>query len=256
MKQKLNIEYFSPEGVFIDERSVEQAIEFTNGPKFTHKGPFRIKFSLWDKEDVDKAILYLQQLSGQVEVTKKEPKVSLKKLGDDPTYREELIKQVKSAKNQAEAISLLRKEGFVFMLYDRIQHMFPTLDPKSPSIAEVIKDMHRNKYQWMLKANKIAKNPENDKLDPTLVFGFEILPTPQKNCVVYLYNELERFKLEIKEYKQLPFQAVEFTKFPEYMTEEERERFRKEQRILDQNPETPKTKFFLRWEPYVIIRKK
>jgi len=245
MEKKLRIQLFDEEGRLMDDRQVSQAPELTKGPIASHEGLFRIEFTLDCKDDVEKIKTYLDQLMGSLPLgSKKERKKSLK-LPGDPQQREDLLKEIiENSEDQDVLIQALRLQGFRFMMYDFLETFdFPAL---------VIKDRHKEKYQWMLLCTREAKNPAADKYDPMLVFGIQLLPDHDERIIVYLNGEFYKsYKVPIPEKPKEVFKKTSMTKFPHYMIEKEREKFRFELRVLEANPEREPSTFFIRWRPYV-----
>lgn len=244
MEKKIRIQLYSEEGQLQSDRLVSQDIEFNTGPKEVHKGPARIEFSLLEPEDIAKAKTYLDKLSGKIELVSKKVKVKVSKEIATPTEREDLVKEVlEGCKNQDELITTLRKHGFKFMMWDFLE----TFDFGIP-----IKEPHKQKYQWMLKCLKEAKNPTVDKYDPMLIFGIQMYENRADKVVVYLNGEYHgSFNVSVPDKPREVYKKTEMIKFPPYMTEEEREKFRYELRQYQLQPEKSLSKFFLRWRPYV-----
>jgi len=92
-------------------------------------------------------------------------------------------------------------------------------------LSKNIKKKHFDKYQWMVRAVKIAKDPTNDKFDPTLIFGINILERTEK-MVIYLFDEAPQFhKMGIPE-EPILFKNTAMMKFPAFFNEEDREKSR------------------------------
>jgi len=244
MEKKLRVQLFDEEGRLIDDRLVSQNPELSKGPAIPHKGLFRIEFTLDSKDDIEKAKTYLDQIIGSLPLG---PKKLRKKLREDMSAdtREELLNSVMGvAKDQDELIMLLREQGFKFVMWDFLSTFdFETLN---------IKERHKNKYQWMIRCQKKARNPKSDRYDPMLIFGIQLLDEHNEKVVVYLNGEFrESFKVSVPTKPKEVFKKTGMIKFPHFMTEEEREKFRYEQRLYEADPEKKQSKFFLRWKPYV-----
>lgn len=244
MEKKLRVQLFDNEGRLVDDRTVSQNPEMSSGPKLTHEGVFRIEFTLDCKDDVEKAKNYLDQFVGNLPLGSKKSRKKLKQL-DDPDHRKEILEYaITACEDQDQLIAFLRKQGFRFMMTDFLETFdFPGL---------VIKDRHKEKYQWMLGCVKYAKNPKSDKYDPMLIFGIQLVPEQSEKIVVYLNGEFHKtYKVPIPSKPKEVFKKTTMTKFPHYMTEEERERFRLELRRYESQPDHKFSKFFDRWRPYV-----
>lgn len=245
MEKKLRIQLFDEEGRLVDDRTVSQNPEISSGPKISHEGIFRIEFTLDCKDDVEKVKIYLDQFIGNLPLGSKSKRKKKVKDFMDPDRREELLEEIiKAAEDQDKLIEFLREQGFRFMMTDFLETFdFPGL---------VIKDRHKEKYQWMLGCSKYAKNPKSDKYDPMLIFGIQLLSEQDEKIVVYLNGEYYKsYKVPVPTKPKEVFKKTTMTQFPHYMTEEERERFRRELRKYENDNEISLSKFFKRWMPYV-----
>ena len=245
MEKKLRIQLFDEEGRLVEDRIVSQNPEMASGPKISHEGVFRIEFTLDCKDDVEKAKTYLDQFIGNLPLGSKKTRKTKLKQFMDPNHREELITMVTAtAEDQDVLIKLLREHGFRFMMTDFLEIFdFPGL---------VIKDRHKEKYQWMLGCSKYAKNPKADKYDPMLIFGIQLLPEQNEKIVVYLNGEFYKsYKIPIPTKPKEVFKKTTMIKFPHYMVEGEREKFRYELRRYEGDEKYEFSKFFKRWLPYV-----
>jgi hypothetical protein len=242
IKKKIRIQGFDIEGNQLLDRLVEQEIEFNTGPKEPHNGPLRIEVNLWEQGDIDRFIEYLKKLTGQLPITVGEPKVKTLKAGKvllAPEQREEIIKQVTALESQDACIKQLRDLGFEFLTFDYISSL---------GLNTGIEDIHKEKYQWMMKIVKKAKNPLNNKYDPMLVFGFKLIGKKIGTFVIYLYQKKHKVvKKEWVDKQKVSFKNTEMVKFPTYMIQEERDKFRVELYALRLNAEKKPTKFFIRW---------
>lgn len=243
MEKKIRIQKFDQEGRFLEDRMVSQDPEFASGPKGKHEGLLRVEFTLLDKADTEKAKVYLDQLRGALPLEAKK----LKKLTKEPQleeHREQLILDaMEKATDQDELIKYLRDHDFVFMLWDYME----TFD-----WAPEVKDIHKEKYQWMIRRIKTAKNPASDKYDPMLIFGFQLIGERNEKIVIYLNNEFHKaYKVALPDKPRETFKKSGMMKFPPYMTEQEREKFRYEFRQYQDNPEKKFSKFYLRWREWV-----
>lgn len=244
MEKKLRIQLFDEESRLVDDRTVVQGPELSSGPTITHQGLFRIEFTLDCKDDVEKAKIYLDQLIGNLPIGSKKIRKELMKELSDPNQREMFLeKALALATDQDVLIKFLRDNEFKFMMWDFLKIFeFPI----------VIKEHHQERYQWMLRKIKEAKNPKADKYDPTIIFGIQLLPEHNEKIVVYLNGEFQKiYKVPVPSKPREVFKKTEMMKFPPYMTEEEREKFRYEIRQYQNDPKRIFSKFFVRWRPYV-----
>jgi len=106
----------------------------------------------------------------------------------------------------------------------------------------------------MVRRIKTGKDPKTDKYDPQIIFGFQIINGREEKFVCYLYRErMKRMKAVLPKKNALSFNNTEMTKFPKYMTEEERLKFSTEMRQLSYNKEKLPSKFFNRWYKDIIF---
>lgn len=245
MEKRLRIQLFDEEGRLTDDRTVSQNPELSKGPSNTHKGLFRIEFTFSEKSDIEKAKNYLDQMVGSLPLGVKKIRKKSKLDYDDPSTREEQLEAViNTATDQDVLIDVLRASGFKFMMSDFLESLdFPNLN---------IKPIHLRKYQWMLYLRKPSRNPKSDKYDPLLVFGIQLVPEHNEKIVVYLHGEFYKsYRIKIPDKPKEVFKKTSMMKFPEYMTPEERDKFRYELRQYQNNPEKKLTKFWNRWKQWV-----
>lgn len=244
MEKKIRIQKFDEEGRLIDDKVVTQDPEFYTGPKMKHNGPLRIEFSLLNKDDVEKCKFYLDQLVGDLPLSaKKGKKKKVSKFeGKDPEHRKELLESVLThAKDQDEFIQAMKEQEFKFLTWDFLKTFNYPID---------IKKMHRE-YQFLIRCIKEAKNPMSDKYDPMLIIGINMLER-QPKMIIYLDGSfLKSVELPIPKKNALTFKKTEMMKFPHYMVDEEKDKFRYEIRQYQNNPDKKLSKFFKRWLPYV-----
>lgn len=252
IKKKLRIQTFDEEGFQIQDRLVEQDIEFYQGPKESHIGPLKIEVNLWEKDDIPKFKEYLDKLTGVLPIQApgkdKPKKASGGKVILAPEQREELIKLILDNETQDNAIQGLRDQGFEFLTFDYINSL---------GLDTGISGEHQEKYQWMLKLVKKAKNPLNNKYDPMLCFGFKLVGKKIGTFVIYLNRDKHKVvKMDWQDKQKLSFKNTEMVKFPPYMIQEERDKFRVELYQLREDKEKKPSKFFNRWAPDVEFKDK
>ena len=147
-----------------------------------------------------------------------------------------------------------RELGFVFLLTEDFLHYFEDFPFDKKDIG---KPTDNNQYldsmSWMVRCIKRAKDPQSDKFDPMILFGFNILREKSKKIVPYLYKERKNPLRASLGKAKLSFSAVEFTKFPKYQLEEERLKWSAEMRSLLANPEKKPSKFFTRWASDILL---
>ena len=253
MVKKTRIQLFTKEGLPIQDRLVDQKTEFYNGPSKSHDGPMRIEFSMEDSSDVDSAIEYLKKLTGLLPIVEKTTgtrgrPASTKGFVEDIS-REIMLKEVlNTSKDQDDFIKTLRTGyDFVFLDSDRLKMLIPE--------AYNIKSRHLDKYQWLVKLTKQAKDPRNDKFDLALLIGLTILPENERSekIVIYLNGEFSsQEKLELPK-SPMTFKKTNLIKYPHYMVYEEREKWGIEHRMLLANPDKKPSKFYIRWSKDVQV---
>lgn len=252
LNKKLRLQLFDPNFNQINDRLVGQDIEFSKGPKEPHKGPMKIEVCLFEQEDVDALIAYLGRMRGALPLETKTKKLKANTAinQDDAGWREALLEDLKINGSQEALIQDLRGRGFVFLTWDSL--------PQKPKPIEAVAEEELAEYQWMLLRVKEAKNPINDKYDPTLMLGFKLLGKKVKKYLVMQYLEtVVELALPWEDKHDNLFKKTEMAKFPNYMTLEEREKFRIELYKYRKAPEGFEfSKFFKRWATDVDFREK
>ncbi len=247
MEKKLRVQLFDEEGRMVGDRIVSQDPEFSKGPLKDHHGIFRIEFTLDSKNDVEKAKTYLDQMVGNLPLASGKKK-KLPKIPDDPMFRENIIDEIEnsdSMEDQDNLIAGLRSQGFVFRTWEFLESMVDLT-------GITIKDVHKNKYQFMLREIRKAKNPKADKYDPMLIFGIKLDEERTEKVVIYLNGEFHKsLKIPLPEKPKEVFKKTTMLKFPHFMTEDERVKFTIELRSYESNPSKSVSKFFNRWMQYV-----
>lgn len=244
MEKKIRIQLFDEEGRLFIDRMVTQDTEFISGPKGEHKGPIRIEFTLSNSNDTEYAKTYLDQLTGLLPIP--EPrgrKPQELELSTDDSRARLLEEAIEKATDQDKLIAYLREHDFVFLTTDFLETFDFNIE---------LKTKHRNEYQWMMRCIKRAKNPKSDKYDPMLIIGIKLIGDRTEKVVVYVDREyLESHKVPLPKKPKETFKKSGMMKFPHYMVEDEREKFRFEIRIYQRNKEKVLSKFFSRWAEYV-----
>jgi hypothetical protein len=256
VEKNIRIQLFSPGGIIISDRMVKQLPEFYAGPKDTHHGPLRIEFTLEDKDDVNGSIEYLRRLSGDLPLKAKGGSTSTAKK-DKPgadndlqfdNNKEQIIIDVlqRNDKNQDELIKELRSMGFIFVTSDFLK--FTTPD------SYTLKEAHKDKFQWLIRRTKEAKDPKNDKYDPQVLIGISIMDKRSDRVVTYFYGEYkDSFRIAVPEKKPMKLSKTNLIKFPHYMEEDERLKWGQEHRLLFNNPEKKPSKFYMRWQKDTVV---
>jgi len=260
-KPKLRVQYLNEDGTIQSDRLVDQAIEFTNGPKQGHTGPLRIEASLMCQQDVESLKGYLDRVSSGLTSKQVNPRGRTPNaITEFNSPREEILNHIENivkndGRDQDEIITQLRGLGFVFMLTEDFLTYFPDFPFRDRDIGEAsTTGQYPASLQWMVRCIKRAKDPKTDKYDPQIIFGFQIVGEREEKFVPYLYKERKKpIKAKIPTKYALSFNNTELTKFPKYMIEEERLKFSTEMRQLIASPERKPTKFFIRWYQDVIF---
>ena len=244
MEKKVRIQLFTAEGVLYSDRLVEQDPEMAKGPKEVGSPMMKVEFSFLENGDIEKAIKYIQQLAGVIPVEASTKKIKKSEVPDIDNREQFLTTILETPKgNQDDLIKFLRENDFVFVMTDHLESM---------GLPIKLKTLHKEKYQWMIRLVKRAKNPKSDKYDPMLVFGISLMGERDEKLVVYLNGEYKtKFVSQIPDKPRETFKKSGMIKFPQYMTLEERERFRIELRPLLDDPTKEFSKFFKRWMQYV-----
>lgn len=254
---KMRIKTYDPtSGLLLSDRLVEQKTEFNLGPKTAHNGPMTIEVNLVSQEDVDGLITYIKKLKGELPIAKSDkPKTTtakqLDKMLSDKEPLLDLLKTLKAkAKNQEHLIEMLREYNFRFMATDVIKDYF-----EEKGFLK-IKEKHE-KYQWMARLVKEAKEPANDKYDFRLTFGIRFMGEVVDKVQIYWYSEYqETWKLAWKQKEDINFKKVEkVLMFPEFLDYADRKKWRTEHRKIERaaaagTPVEP-SPFYTKWKPYV-----
>lgn len=234
------------------DRLVESALEFNNGPKEKHDGPIRVDMLLEGKDQVDALIHYLGQLASDLPLESKPTKRTYNKttaLADD--QKMDLLEIVKKAKSIEDAIQKLRDTNYAFLAYEHLEQICQ----KNGWDFKV--DEKHQKYQFMCRVLRLAKDPKNDQIDISLVFAIKIVGTRFDKILVYEGGKLTHtLKTKWEERKEIGFKVKEkFFKFPEPMSYEERAKWRTEDRKVlnakEKGTEYTPSAFYTRWLPYI-----
>lgn len=251
--KKMRLQLYDSEFNQLSDKLVAQDTELYKGPEETHIGPIRVEFCLFEKEDVDKCILYLQKISGNIPLNTKVKKVQ--KPDSEDALSNEDLEVVQKLETQDAIIRYLRDHGFVFLTTEQASDY--GLFTADESVAN---------YQWMLKLIKEAKDPKNNKYDLTLKFGFKIIGEKTNDVVVVNFATFKVIQVPWKNpNRPINYKKLDLTKFPVYMVSNERMKFSKElagyRRAKEADPEFKAdsaffTRTFLRWAPFVEFKEK
>lgn len=247
-EKKIRVQLFDEESRLISDKLYKQGSELISGPKFTHNGPMRIEVTMDNQEDVERAITYIKKLSGMLPLEAKKEKKKVGKIeSDSDDYVESMMDMITECKDQDELISNLRNQGFVFVTRDLLHNM-----ERFEKVNWEEEDWRTDKYQYMVRLIKESKNPMLDKFDPTLIVGIKIYKKRSDEVKFYKFGELtNNLDIPVPGKAKESFTTQKLHIFPEFMSEKEKERFRREYRDMERYPDKEPTPFYLRWYKWV-----
>lgn len=252
---KLRITLFNNESPFSEsDRLVESAIEFRNGPKEVHNGPIRIETLLENADDAQGLIDYLSQLTGRLPISEKALKSTIRKSKSSTTLAQDSVDKLledikKKNKDQETLIDYLRSLNFVFVTSDHLKDIF-----QHNNWDLNFKTEKHERYQFLIRILKLAKDPKNDKYDNQIMFAVKIVGDKYPRVHIYQQGQYtDTLEVHWAEGKEVQFKVkAKFYKFPVPMSYDERHKWRNEDRRRHDDPENfEPTKFFLRWEPHI-----
>lgn len=234
IEKKLRIQLFDEEFNMLSDRLVSQYTEFGRGPGEVHEGPLKIEVCLFSKEDVDQFKTYLETMRGHIPMDSYKAKRGRKKAPKDiEGFRDYIAEQMAGYEALPELITMLREQGFLFSSLDLLKDMgYPI------QVSKVYR-----KYKFMVRLLRKAKNPANDKYDPSLLIGIK------GGKVIGISGEDMLFEKIFDEDadKMIKIPAKAKVKFPDYLNQDERNKFRSEMQLLKDDPERNPTGFYKRW---------
>jgi hypothetical protein len=247
-EKKIRVQLFDEESRLISDKLYKQGSELISGPKFTHNGPMRIEITMDNQEDIERAITYIKKLSGMLPLEAKKEKKKVGKIeSDSDDYIESMMDMITECKDQDELISNLRNQGFVFVTRDLLHNM-----ERFEKVNWEEEDWITDKYQYMVRLIRESKNPMLDKFDPTLIVGIKIYKKRSDEVKFYKFGELtNNLDIPVPGKAKESFTTQKLHIFPEFMSEKEKERFRREYRDMERDPEKEPTPFYLRWHKWV-----
>ena len=145
----------------------------------------------------------------------------------------------------------MRECGFVFVTRDLLSSI------ETFNKVDFIETVDVDKYQYMVKLIKESKNnPMLDKYDPRLLVGIKIYGKRKNTIHLYLNGEyMGTQDSVVPKSSSEVFENQKLFIFPEYMEEKEKEKFRKEYRKMEVNPEEQPSEFFKRWLKWTKVSK-
>ncbi len=241
MKSKMRIQTLDQEGRTLTDRLVDQTSEFTLGPKEKHKGAIKLEVVLRTPDDIKGFNDYMDKLKNDLPLPEKKVYKTGKKaisLLDEEPLRDMLKEAERKCKTLDDLVKYLRERNFQF-----VTHQF--IEDRDLKIE--IKPNH-NDWQFMIRVIKEAKNPLNNKYDPQLIVAFKYMGKKLPGAKVYMYNKfLKTIEIDWAAKSDINFKKMKLKKFPPYMIQEERDRYRLEEAKYKANPEAVKSKFWERW---------
>jgi hypothetical protein len=241
LEKKIRIQTFDPEFSQIEDRLIGQDLELRSGPKIVHEGPLKVEVCLFQQEDVQLFKDYLDRLMGNLPLEAKKTRGRKIKMGS-PTFNEDFIESFKEVSSVDEFNTLLEKTGFVATSTQLLRDLEIPI-----SIPE---DIDMPKYRLLIRMLKKAKNPLNNKYDPTLII---LVPRKKGEDVLLIYHGEIEVTQSIDKVSSSKVRVAKslMTSFPPFMTQDERNKFRVEKEKLDKNPEAKPSRFYARWVHYV-----
>lgn len=238
-EKKIRIMLFSKDGEQLSDRLLSQDVELRQGPKDLHEGPLRVEVSLFSQEDVNLFKDYVDKLKGKLPIESQKKRGRKRKNTVTASYRDEVIKQLSGTKDPGEFYKFLEEEGFTFTNYQLLQDLgLPVKLPEEYQDSEI--------YRIAIRLVRKAKNPLNNKYDPTL-----LLVIPRKGDPIIrgfnMTEEVLKVELDSLKISKIKIPKTGLTKFPHYMTAEERNKFRVERDKLIKDPESKPSRFYKRW---------
>ncbi len=227
----------------LTDRLVDPDVEFRKGPKDISPGPIRVEVMLQDKDDIEKVIEYLKQLSGLVPIpvpTSKrgrKPKSSVD--SESLAFHDELVDAIEGMEDPDDILDLLREHSFVGITLEYLK------DLGLPIVFQ--SDDFDIEYRFMVRLLKKAKNPLNNHYDPSLLVG--VYTNLSETHLIILSGEDTIFEKAYKESltDKIVVPLKYKLKFPHYLSLDERNKFRLEMGKLKDDPESKPTRFYTRW---------
>ena len=257
LKPKMRITKRNLETHMIEaDRLVDQASALNDGAEEMEGYYVTLEVTIFDKVSAELAVNYIKQITGDLpSFLRKAPiKTTQKENGGlfmNDSYQK-FIKELSSTKDQEALINNLRDLGYHFYSTDHLVEL---------GFAISFADEKHEKYQWMVKRLKEAKDPVNDKLDKNLIIGIKIAGKHFEKVHFYYRNpqSAELFlklhstaKIAWPEQHHINFKKMKVTlRFPQYMTYDDRRRWRTEHEKLKRNPNYKPSKLYLKYKAEV-----
>lgn len=227
MKPKIRIQLLDKKGVVVSDRLVDQYTELLQGPKDKHDGPIRIEVSIFDEPTIENFKTYLDKLKGTIPLEKPLPK---KTPQEKVNPYKEIFVAIKQKEHIEDIIEYLDNLNFRFLsgqLIEELAHKIPGNPTNDIDIS----------YQWMVRVLRYAKDPANDKFDFSMLVGIKFLGKKSNKVIVFYNGKLKAtltrkwLKGDVINLKKKKIPMV----FPDYMTIEERKKWRYVRRKVELN---------------------
>lgn len=245
---KIRITLYNEDGTIKSDRLTQFQGEMYMGPKEEHNGPVRIDVQFNTRDQVEEVIQYIKKLTGQLPISEKRKYVkSTTTQSISSTTGDSILTELKTKQNQVEVIDALRYFNYQFITHEHLEEIFE----KNGWTLNLKRENHKE-YQFMVRVLRLAKDPKNDKIDPSLIFAIKLIGDLVPGYHVYQGGEFyESVKLPWPK-KNINLKVKEkFYKFPATMLYDERAKWRAEDRKVHADPNYQPTPFYNRWLPFV-----
>lgn len=245
-KPKMRVQLLSPEGVVQSDRLVDQYTELNKGPEGRHEGPVKVEVTLFDEQSFKEFPTYLEKLRGVIPIVTKTR--ASKEVAETVNPYQEIYQAIKAKEHIEDIVDYLEEINFRFLSGQLIMDV----PEKSVNDYRTKVGVLKPDFQYMVRVLKYAKDPVNDKFDFSLMVGVKFIGKPSE-IVHIVYQGEEKAKLKRAWKKE---GAVNMKKkkipmvFPDYMTIEERKKWRYIRRKVENTREvSPKEqKFYDRYK--------
>jgi len=244
VSKKMRLQLFDKDFNQIDDRLVSQNTEIYKGVKEVWEGPLKVEVCLFSKTDVDDFKNYLDQLVGNlpIEESRKRKRGRKKLSKTSPDYRKEFGVEFDKAVVAGNPIDWVKEEGFIFTSLDFLKDLgLPFTIPE---------EIEPDDFKWMVRLTKRAKNPLNNKYDPTILIGIEKLSTGKIKKARYVLVTPDGIDLDMEGdlvSKSLKVPPQVKVKFPHFLTPEERVRLSLEIGELRKDDTKKPSPLYRRW---------
>lgn len=246
LEPKIRIQLKNELGAIVADRLVSFKSETYTGPKDKHQGPLKIEVDLHDKESIALFKTYLDKLVGDLPIGEK--KSAIKKIENIPEHPiDEMIEKIEKLKDQDKVTLYLKERDYRFITFQVLEELMKERKVE----IDFDPGIKNEEFQYLVRMIKEAKNPINDKYDFSLLIGIKIIGKPRTKILVYKNGKYlstlpippaEIPEINMKEKKKL-------TVFPQYMTIDERKKWRYYHKKFTENKELNpgELKFYQRW---------